>query len=92
MFARAANYGMFSGTGVTTTLGSVPVHSYSGGGDLMVRWYANALKDLTGKPVLVENKVGANGHVGDQAAMDARPITAGRQVPFQPDDNHGGAA
>jgi hypothetical protein len=29
------NYGMFSGTGVTTTLGSVPVHTYGGGGDLM---------------------------------------------------------
>jgi hypothetical protein len=26
---------MFSGTGVTTTLGSVPVHTYSGGGDLL---------------------------------------------------------
>jgi hypothetical protein len=25
---------MFSSTGVTTTLGSVPVHTYSGGGDL----------------------------------------------------------
>jgi hypothetical protein len=31
----ANNYGMFSGTGVTTTLGSVPVHTYGGGGDLM---------------------------------------------------------
>jgi hypothetical protein len=29
------NYGMFSSTGATTTLGSVPVHNYSGGGDLM---------------------------------------------------------
>jgi hypothetical protein len=48
-------------------------YAAGGGGDLMVRWYANALKDVTGKPVLVENKVGANGHVGDQAAMDARP-------------------
>ena len=48
-------------------------YAAGGGGDLMVRWYANALKDLAGKPVLVENKVGANGHVGDQAAMDARP-------------------
>jgi hypothetical protein len=28
------NYGMFSSTGSTTSLGSVPVHTYSGGGDL----------------------------------------------------------
>ena len=48
-------------------------YAAGGGGDLMVRWYANALKDLAGKPVVVENKVGASGHVGDQAAMDARP-------------------
>ncbi len=30
----ANNYGMFSGTGATTTLGSVPVHTYEGGGDV----------------------------------------------------------
>jgi len=48
-------------------------YAAGGGGDLMVRWYANALKDLIGKPVTVENKVGANGHLGNQAAMDARP-------------------
>jgi len=48
-------------------------YAAGGGGDLMVRWYANALKDMVGKPVTVENKVGANGHVGNQAAIDARP-------------------
>jgi len=30
----ANNYGMFSGTGATTILGSVPVHTYEGGGDV----------------------------------------------------------
>jgi len=29
------NYGMFSGAGAPTALGSVPVHTYTGGGDLM---------------------------------------------------------
>jgi hypothetical protein len=29
------NYGMFSGTGATTMLGSVPVHTYEGGGDVL---------------------------------------------------------
>jgi tripartite-type tricarboxylate transporter receptor subunit TctC len=48
-------------------------YAAGGGGDLMVRWYANALREFAGKPVTVENKVGANGHVGNQAAMDARP-------------------
>jgi tripartite-type tricarboxylate transporter receptor subunit TctC len=48
-------------------------YAAGGGGDLMVRWYANALKDLAGKPVTVENRVGASGHLGNQAAMDARP-------------------
>ena len=44
-----------------------------GGGDLMVRYYARALSELAGQPVIVENRVGANGHVGNQAAMDAKP-------------------
>jgi tripartite-type tricarboxylate transporter receptor subunit TctC len=44
-----------------------------GGGDLMVRFYARALGELTGQTVVVENKVGANGHIGNQAAMDAKP-------------------
>jgi len=48
-------------------------YAAGGGGDLMVRWYANGLRELTGKPVTVENKVGASGHLGNQAAMDARP-------------------
>jgi len=48
-------------------------HAAGGGGDLMVRWYANALKDLAGKPVTVENRVGANGHLGNQAAWTRDP-------------------
>jgi len=48
-------------------------YAAGGGGDLMVRFYAKALSDLIGQPVVVENKVGANGHLGNQAAMDAKP-------------------
>ncbi|HVG50103.1 MAG TPA: tripartite tricarboxylate transporter substrate binding protein [Xanthobacteraceae bacterium] len=44
-----------------------------GGGDLMVRYYAKVLSELIGQPVVVENRVGANGHLGNQAAMDAKP-------------------
>jgi tripartite-type tricarboxylate transporter receptor subunit TctC len=48
-------------------------YAAGGGGDLMVRFYAKALSDLIGQPVVVENKVGAAGHLGNQAAMDAKP-------------------
>ena len=44
-----------------------------GGGDLMVRYYAHALGVAAGQPVIVENKAGANGHLGNKAAMDAKP-------------------
>ena len=65
-------------------------YAAGGGGDLMVRWYANGLRELTGKPVTVENKVGANGHLGNQTAMDARPdgysmiITGASASPVKP--------
>ena len=48
-------------------------YAAGGGGDLMVRFYARALSELIGQSVVVENKVGANGHLGNQAAMDAKP-------------------
>lgn len=44
-----------------------------GGGDLMVRYYAKALGDRIGQPVVVENRVGAQGHLGNKAAMEAKP-------------------
>ncbi len=44
-----------------------------GGGDIMVRYWANALKSVTGQNFIVENRVGANGHLGNRAAMEARP-------------------
>jgi tripartite-type tricarboxylate transporter receptor subunit TctC len=48
-------------------------YAAGGGGDLMVRYYARALQELAGQSVIVENKVGANGHIGNQATMDAKP-------------------
>lgn len=48
-------------------------YAAGGGGDLMVRYYARALQELAGQSVIVENKVGANGHIGNQAVMDAKP-------------------
>jgi len=48
-------------------------YAAGGGGDLMVRYYAKALSELIGQPVIVENKVGAAGHLGNQAMMDAKP-------------------
>jgi tripartite-type tricarboxylate transporter receptor subunit TctC len=48
-------------------------YAAGGGGDLMVRYYAKALSELVGQPVVVENKVGAAGHIGNQALMDSKP-------------------
>ena len=48
-------------------------YAAGGGGDLIVRKYAAGLKEITGQNFLVENKVGANGHIGNRAAMEARP-------------------
>lgn len=48
-------------------------YAAGGGGDLMVRYYAKELSELVRQPVIVENRLGANGHVGNQAAMDAKP-------------------
>src|SRR3954464_10749515 len=55
------------------TIKIICAYAAGGGGDLMVRFYAKALSELVGQPVVVENKVGANGHLGNQAVMDAKP-------------------
>ncbi len=44
-----------------------------GGGDIMVRYWANALKNITNQNFVVENRVGANGHLGNRAAMESKP-------------------
>ena len=43
------------------------------GGDILVRFYSDKLSKLTGKPVIVENRVGAQGLIGTDAAAKAKP-------------------
>jgi len=43
------------------------------GADIIVRYYAQKLKDITGRTVLVENKVGAMGNLATEFAARARP-------------------
>ncbi len=51
----------------------IAAYAAGGGGDAMVRWWANALKNKTGQNFVVENRVGANGHLGNRTAMAAKP-------------------
>ncbi len=44
-----------------------------GGGDVLVRYYAAQLEKVTGQKFVVENKVGANGKIGTDALISARP-------------------
>jgi tripartite-type tricarboxylate transporter receptor subunit TctC len=43
------------------------------GADIIVRYYSDKLARLAGKPVVVENKVGANGALATDAVAKARP-------------------
>ncbi len=43
------------------------------GGDILVRYYSDKLSKLAGKPVIVENKVGAQGVIGTDYAAHAKP-------------------
>jgi len=44
-----------------------------GGGDALVRYYAQKLEEVTGQKFVVENRVGANGKIGTDAAISAKP-------------------
>ena len=44
-----------------------------GGADVFVRYFAEKIKPLAGKPVLVENKVGAGGNLAVEAITHAKP-------------------
>ncbi len=48
-------------------------YAAGGGGDLIVRKYAAELKQLSGQSFLVENRVGANGHIANRLTMEAKP-------------------
>ena len=43
------------------------------GADIMVRFYSDRLSKLIGKPVVVENKVGANGAIATDALAKSKP-------------------
>ncbi|MGB7543770.1 MAG: tripartite tricarboxylate transporter substrate binding protein [Burkholderiales bacterium] len=43
------------------------------GADIMVRFYSDRLSKLVGKPVLVENKVGANGAIATDTLAKSKP-------------------
>jgi tripartite-type tricarboxylate transporter receptor subunit TctC len=48
-------------------------YAAGGGGDLLVRYYANELEKATGQKYVVENRVGANGKIATDAALTAKP-------------------
>src|ERR1700749_834949 len=56
------------------------------GADVMVRYFAEKLRPLAGRTVLVENKPGAGGNIATEYAVRARPdgytifVHAGNQV------------
>jgi tripartite-type tricarboxylate transporter receptor subunit TctC len=43
------------------------------GGDVIVRFYSDRLSKLAGKPVIVENKVGANGAIATDTLAKSKP-------------------
>src|SRR5438270_2548158 len=43
------------------------------GADLIVRFYSDRLSKLAGRPVIVENRVGANGMIASDALAKSRP-------------------
>ena len=43
------------------------------GADILVRYYSDRIAKLAGKPVIVENRVGAQGVIGTEAAARAKP-------------------
>ena len=48
-------------------------YSAGSGADLIVRFYSDRLSKLAGKPVIVENRVGANGTLATDALAKSRP-------------------
>jgi tripartite-type tricarboxylate transporter receptor subunit TctC len=57
----------------TREIHAVSPVSAGSGGDILVRYYADKLSKLAGKPVIVDNKGGAQGVVGTEFAARAKP-------------------
>lgn len=57
----------------TRTVTIVCTYAAGGGGDVIVRKYAAEFKELAKQPFIVENRVGANGHIGNRYTMESKP-------------------
>ena len=57
----------------TREIRAVSPVSPGSGGDILVRYYSDKLSKLIGKPVIVENRGGAQGVVGTEYAARAKP-------------------
>jgi tripartite-type tricarboxylate transporter receptor subunit TctC len=44
-----------------------------GGADILVRWYTDKLKEITGQSVIIENKPGAGANIATDAVAKAKP-------------------
>ena len=59
-----------------------------GGADILVRWYVDKLKDLTGQPVIIENRPGAGANIATETVAKAKPdgytLLVADQVPRSP--------
>jgi tripartite-type tricarboxylate transporter receptor subunit TctC len=55
------------------TVTIVCTYAAGGGGDVIVRKYAAEFKDRAKQSFIVENRVGANGHIGNRYVMEAKP-------------------
>src|SRR5258705_2602147 len=65
-FAAAQDY-------PTREIRSLCNYAPGSGADLIVRFYSDRLSKLAGRPVVVENKVGANGMIASDALAKSRP-------------------
>ena len=57
----------------THEIHAVCSYAAGSGADLLVRYYSNKLAQLAGKPVIVENRAGAQGLIGTEYAAKAKP-------------------
>ena len=55
------------------TIRIVAAHPPGGGADIFVRYFAEKLQPMAGQPVIVENKPGADGAIGNGTVIHAKP-------------------
>ena len=74
----AASLGLFAACVFAQDYPSREIHAVSpvspgSGGDIVARYYSDKLSKLAGRPVIVDNKGGAQGVVGTEYAAHAKP-------------------